>query len=120
MLFVMVDMSSDAQGSELLESKRFVLRLYVAGMKPKSLLAFSNLRSICEEHLAGQYEIEVIDLMQKPELAVDRDIVALPTLVRELPAPIKKVIGDLSDTERVLIGLQIVPLREMTGAILSG
>jgi circadian clock protein KaiB len=120
MLFVMVDMTSDAQGSDLSESERFVLRLYVAGMKPKSLLAFSNLKSICEEHLAGQYEIEVIDLMQTPELAVGQDIVALPTLVRELPAPIKKVIGDLSDTERVLIGLQIVPLREITGATLSG
>lgn len=83
------------------------LRLYVAGQTPKSLTAFANLKKICEEHLAGQYRIEVIDLLENPQLARGDQIVAIPTLVRKLPEPIRKIIGDLSNTERVLVGLQL-------------
>ncbi len=83
------------------------LRLYVAGQTPKSLLAFANLKRICEEHLAGEYLIEVIDLLKNPQLAQGDQILALPTLVRKLPAPVKKIIGDLSNTERVLVGLDL-------------
>jgi circadian clock protein KaiB len=89
--------------------ERFILRLYVAGESPKSLAAFANLRRICETHLAGGYEIEVIDLLERPQLARGDEIIAIPTLVRKLPEPITKVIGDLSDTERVLVGLQLIP-----------
>ena len=89
--------------------EKFLLRLYVAGQTPKSLTAFANLRKICETHLAGRYEIEVIDLLERPQLARGDQIVAIPTLVRKLPEPIKKLIGDLSDTERVLVGLQLIP-----------
>lgn len=87
--------------------KAWELRLYVAGQTPKSLTAFANLKKICEEHLAGQYEIEVIDLLKEPQLASGDQILAIPTLVRKLPEPIKKIIGDLSNTERVLVGLDI-------------
>ena len=86
------------------------LRLYVAGQTPKSMTAFANLKRICEEHLEGKYQIEVIDLMVNPQLAMGDQILALPTLVRKLPEPIKKIIGDLSNTERVLVGLDIKPL----------
>lgn len=92
------------------EPEQWRLRLYVAGQTPKAILAFENLERICEEHLAGQYEIEVIDLLLHPQLARGDEIVAVPTLVRQLPTPITKVIGDLSDTEKVLVGLQLVPL----------
>lgn len=88
-------------------SKTYELRLYVAGQTPKSLAAFANLKKICEEHLAGQYSIEVIDLLKHPQLASGDQILAIPTLVRKLPEPIKKIIGDLSNTERVLVGLDI-------------
>lgn len=81
------------------------LRLYVAGPSPKSLRAFANLKTLCEEYLAGRYEIEVVDLVEHPSQARSDDIVAIPTLVRSLPAPFCKVIGDLSDTARVLVGL---------------
>jgi circadian clock protein KaiB len=83
------------------------LRLYVAGQTPKSLTAFANLKHICEEHLAGQYHIEVIDLSRNPQLAAGDQILALPTLVRKLPLPMRKIIGDLSNIERVLIGLDL-------------
>ena len=83
------------------------LRLYVAGASPKSLKAFANLRALCEEHLAGRYEIEVVDLVATPTLARRDDIVAIPTLVRQLPEPIRKIIGDLSNTDRVLLSLQV-------------
>jgi circadian clock protein KaiB len=89
--------------------KLWQLRLYVAGQTPKSLLAFANLKKICEEHMAGQYRIEVIDLFENPQLAKGDQIFAIPTLVRQLPPPLKKIIGDLSNTERVLIGLDIRP-----------
>jgi circadian clock protein KaiB len=85
----------------------YELRLYVAGQTPKSILALANLRQICEAHLQGRYEIEVIDLLQHPQLARGDQILALPTLVRRLPEPIKKIIGDLSNTERVLVGLDL-------------
>ena len=87
--------------------KEYQLRLYVAGQTPKSMSAFANLKKICEEHLAGQYRIEVIDLLEKPQLARGDQILAIPTLVRKLPEPIKKIIGDLSNTERVLVGLDL-------------
>ncbi len=85
----------------------YQLRLYVAGQTPKSVLALKNLTKICEEHLRGRYEIEVIDLRENPQLASGDQILALPTLVRRLPEPIKKIIGDLSNTERVLVGLDL-------------
>ena len=85
----------------------YELRLYVAGQTPKSVLALANLRLICEQHLHGRYQIEVIDLIQNPQLAQGDQILALPTLVRRLPEPIKKIIGDLSNTERVLVGLDL-------------
>jgi circadian clock protein KaiB len=87
--------------------KAWELRLYVAGQTPKSLAAFANLKKICEEHLAGQYSIEIIDLLKKPQLARGDQILAIPTLVRKLPEPIRKIIGDLSDTQRVLVGLNL-------------
>ncbi len=87
------------------------LRLYVAGTTPKSIEAFANLKKICEEHLAGKYHIEVIDLLVNPRLARGDQILAIPTLVRRLPPPLKKIIGDLSDTERVLVGLNLRPMK---------
>ena len=89
------------------EPERYRLRLYVAGQTPSSIRAFANLKRICETHLAGQYEIEVVDLLKNPKLATGDQILAIPTLVRTLPPPIKKIIGDLSNTERVLVGLDV-------------
>jgi circadian clock protein KaiB len=86
------------------------LRLYVAGQTPRSLVAFVNLKRICEEHLKGRYTIEVIDLVVTPHLARDDQILAIPTLVRRLPEPVRKIIGDLANTERVLVGLDLIPL----------
>lgn len=83
------------------------LRLYVAGQTPRSIAAFKNLRKICDEHLAGRFTIEVVDLMENPQLAKGDQILAIPTLVRKLPTPLKKIIGDLSNTERVLVGLDL-------------
>ena len=91
----------------------FDLRLYVAGQTPKSIRAFANLRKICDEHLAGRYRIEVIDLLEDPQLGRGDQILALPTLVRKLPVPIKKIIGDLSNTERVLVGLDLRPRQKV-------
>jgi circadian clock protein KaiB len=88
----------------------WLLRLYVAGSTPKCLAAFTRLKKLCEEHLPGIYRIEVIDLLQNPQLAEGDEIIAIPTLVRRLPPPIRKIIGDLSDTERTVVGLQIRPL----------
>jgi len=87
----------------------FLLRLYVAGQTPKSVRAFENLKRLCEEHLADRYEIEIIDLLETPQLGRGDQILAIPTLVRRLPAPMKKIIGDLSNTERVLVGLDLRP-----------
>jgi circadian clock protein KaiB len=83
------------------------LRLYIAGQSPKSLRAFANLKMLCEEHLAGRYELEIIDLVEQPALARNDDILAIPTLVRRLPVPLRKIIGDLSNTERVLVSLRL-------------
>jgi len=94
------------------KSKTYQLRLYVAGQTPRCLAAVANLKRICETHLAGQYRIEVIDLMETPQLAVGDQILAVPTLVRRLPEPIKKIIGDLSNEERVLVGLNVLPVKE--------
>jgi len=85
------------------------LRLYVAGQTPKSLQAFANLKALCETHLAGVYRIEVVDLLERPDRARRDQIVAIPTLIRRLPEPVRKIIGDLSNTDRVLVGLEIQP-----------
>ena len=85
----------------------YQLRLYIAGQTPKSILAFRNLKEICEEHLQGRYEIEIVDLLENPQLALGDQILAVPTLVRRLPEPIKKIIGDLSKTERIFAGLDL-------------
>lgn len=87
--------------------ERWELRLYVAAQTPKSLTAFANLKKYCEEHLKGKYRIQVIDLLKKPQLAKDHQILAIPTLVRQVPTPIRKIIGDLSNKEKVLVGLDI-------------
>ncbi len=91
-------------------SQTWRLRLYVAGQTPKSITAFNNLKRICETHLAGKYTIEVVDLLKDPQLAKGDQILAIPTLVRKLPAPVRKIIGDLSNTERVLVGLDLRPM----------
>jgi circadian clock protein KaiB len=93
------------------EPAEWELRLYVAGKSAKSVAAFQNLSRLCEEHLAGKYRIEVVDLLVNPQLAKGDQIVAIPTLVRKIPAPIRKVIGDLSNVERTLVGLQLRPAK---------
>ena len=95
---------------------KWELKLYVAGQTSKSLLAFANLKRICEEHLAGEYNIEVVDLIKNPQLAAGDQILALPTLVRKLPEPVRKIIGDLSNTERVLVGLDLRPRTAKEGS----
>jgi circadian clock protein KaiB len=105
----------NGQGVQTDEPKQWQLRLYVAGQTPKSVTAFANLKRLCEEHLAGEFEIEVIDLIENPRLAKDDQIVAIPTLVRRLPQPIRRIIGDLSDTERTLVGLQLRSRNEEAG-----
>jgi circadian clock protein KaiB len=92
-------------------TETFLLRLYVAGQTPKCIRAFANLKRICEEHLTGHYHIEMVDLLVNPQLARGDQILAVPTLVRRLPEPIKKIIGDLSNTERVLVGLDLRPAK---------
>src|SRR5579872_5644911 len=90
-------------------AEKWDLRLYVAGQTPRSVAAFANLKRLCEEHLAGRYTIEVIDLVKHPQLAAGDQIIAIPTLVRKLPQPLRKIVGDLRDTERALVGLQLRP-----------
>lgn len=90
---------------------RWDLRLYVAGQTPRAMAAFKNLTKLCEEHLAGKYSIEVVDLLKNPQLAKGDQIIAVPTLVRKLPEPVRKILGDLSNTERVLVGLDLRPRR---------
>ncbi len=104
-----MNVDDDAAGGKCPDPDIWLLRLYVAGQTPKSVTAFSNLKKICEEHLAGCYQIEVIDLLTQPQLAEGHQIIAVPTLVRQLPEPVKKIIGDLSNTERVLVGLDVLP-----------
>jgi circadian clock protein KaiB len=100
-------MTSEGKKIQSAPGEFWELRLYTAGQTPKSLTALANLKRICDEHLQGQYRIEVIDLMANPRLAKDHQIVAIPTLVRKLPEPLRRVIGDLSDTERALVGLEL-------------
>jgi len=104
----MTQIASSHSSSEPLP-ETWLLRLYVAGQTPRCLQAFANLKGICDEHLAGKYEIEIIDLLKEPQLAAGDQILAIPTLVRRLPEPVKKIIGDLSNTERVLVGLDLRP-----------
>jgi circadian clock protein KaiB len=101
--------SARKSGSKAPPAEVWRLRLYVAGQTPRSLTAFANLKQICETHLKGRYRIEVIDLVQRPQLSRGDQILAIPTLVRRLPEPMRKIIGDLSDTERVLVGLDLCP-----------
>jgi circadian clock protein KaiB len=96
-------------GSRRRSAKLWQLRLYVAGQTPKSLAAFSNLKRLCESHLNSRYSIEVIDLLEQPQLSKGDQILAIPTLVRKLPQPVRKIIGDLSNTNRVLVGLDLRP-----------
>lgn len=97
------------------EEQNWELRLYVAGRTPKSVTAINNLNKYCEEHLQGKYKIEVIDLLLHPQLAEGDQIFAVPTLVRKVPVPIRKIIGDLSNEEKVLVGLNIIPLKQTVG-----
>lgn len=101
--------SSGRAGPERGNPDFWELRLYVAGQTPKSMAAFANLKRICEEYLKGKYEIHVIDLLKNPQLARGDQILAIPTVVRNLPEPVRKIIGDLSNTERVLVGLDLRP-----------
>jgi circadian clock protein KaiB len=110
MLIFMAETTKNGSSNEI-----YNLRLYVAGQTQKSMEAFENLKKIAEEHLKGRYKIEVIDLTKNPQLAKGDQILATPTLVRKLPPPIRKIIGDLSNKERVLVGLDIQPRKEMTG-----
>jgi circadian clock protein KaiB len=104
-------MNEDLVGDigNLVESGPYYLRLYIAGQTAKSILAITNLKRVCETHLAGRYKIEVIDLLKSPRLAAGDQILAIPTLIRRLPEPLKRMIGDLSDTEKLLVGLNIMP-----------
>jgi circadian clock protein KaiB len=99
----------EKSGLESTEHRQWQLRLYVAGQTPKCLTAFANLKKLCEEHMGGDYHIEIVDLLQQPQLAKGDQILAIPTLVRKLPEPVRKIIGDLSNTERVLVGLDLRP-----------
>ena len=96
-----------AGGARQAESKRYVLRLYVAGQTPKSVDAITNIKKICEENLKGHYTLDVVDLYQLPQLAQGEQIIAVPTLIKKLPLPLRRIIGDMSDTERVLVGLNL-------------
>ncbi len=112
----MVTPASDETSDSADNDKDFYeLRLYVAGQTPRAAAAFANLERICEEHLKGKYRIEVIDLLKDPKLAKGDQILAVPTLVRKLPEPVRKIIGDLSDTERVLVGLDLRPRHATLG-----
>jgi circadian clock protein KaiB len=101
---------STAMQESPLPGGHYNLRLYVAGQTPKSITAFANLKKICDEHLVGRYQIEVIDLLEHPQLAAGDQILAVPTLVRRLPEPLKRIIGNLSNMERVLVGLELRPV----------
>ena len=99
-----------------MDGSRYLLRLYVTGTTARSVRAIANARRLCEEHLAGRYDLDVVDIYQHPDAAREHQIVAAPPLVRLLPAPLRRLIGDLSDGERVLAGLDIVPVPEIPGA----
>jgi circadian clock protein KaiB len=104
-----LSLSEIARKSSERDDDKWDLRLYVAGQTPRSVAAFANLKRLCEEHLSGRYTIEVIDLIKHPQLAAGDQILAIPTLVRKLPQPIRKIVGDLRDTDRALVGLQLRP-----------
>ena len=111
----MTDKSIDLRVHALKEgpdskSRKYVLRLYVAGSTARSMAAISNIKKICDEQLEGRFSLEVIDLYQQPELAAGHQIIAIPTLIKELPPPLRRIIGDLSDTEKVIVGLDLKPL----------
>lgn len=108
-------MSAIPDSSAGKDAEKWQLRLYVAGQTPKSVAAFANLTKVCEEHLQGRYEIEVIDLLLNPQLAAGDQIVAIPTLVRKLPEPLRRIVGDLRDTERLLVGLQLRQAKASVG-----
>jgi circadian clock protein KaiB len=101
---------NEGQEADVPKNESYNLRLYVAGQTPKSLTAFANLKKLCEEYLPGRYQIEVIDLIENPHLASGDQILALPTLVRKLPEPLKRIIGNLSDTEKFLVGMDLKPV----------
>jgi circadian clock protein KaiB len=103
--------SAKTRQSKAIRSDFFILRLYIAGQTPNSVTAIANLKRICEDKLQGKYRIEVVDLLEKPQLAKGDQIIAIPTLVRRLPPPVKKIIGNLSKTESVIVGLDLQPLR---------
>jgi circadian clock protein KaiB len=105
-------MNEQIQGREDIEPVEYVLRLYVAGQSARSVNAIANLKRVCEKHLRGRYAIEVVDLLEQPQLARGDQILAVPTLVLKLPEPVRKIIGDLSNTERVLVGLDLRPTKE--------
>ena len=92
--------------------EKYVLRLYVTGMTPKSINAIENIRKICEENLHGRYELEVIDIYQQPEFAKKEEVIAAPTLIKKLPLPLRRFIGDMSNKEKILVGLDLVPKKE--------
>jgi circadian clock protein KaiB len=98
---------STGSGTDTGSGEFWELRLYVHGQSPNSIRAIENLRGACEEHIPGRYRIEVVDLLENPRMAIDDQILAVPTVVRKLPVPIRKIVGDLSDTDRLLIGLQV-------------
>ena len=110
----MTEIPTKQPGTEASQSEIWQLRLYVAGQTAKSMVALANLIQICEKHLENRYSIRVIDLLLEPQLAKGDQILALPTLVRLLPEPVKQILGDLSNTERVLVGLDIKPLQELS------
>jgi circadian clock protein KaiB len=103
------DKTKTGKKPDATEKDKWILRLYIAGQTPKAITAFTNLKKICEEKLHGKFSIEVIDLLKNPQLGAEDQILALPTLVRKLPVPVRKIIGDLSNTERVLVGLDLLP-----------
>jgi circadian clock protein KaiB len=103
--------SAKKQAAKTSRSDFFILRLYIAGQTPNSITAIANLKKICEDKLQGKYRIEVVDLLEKPQLAKGDQIIAIPTLVRRLPPPVKKIIGNLSKTESVIVGLDLQPVR---------
>jgi circadian clock protein KaiB len=103
--------SALAKAAQQAQAERYVLRLYVAGMTPRSRTAVANVRAICEERLAGRYDLEVIDVYQQPTLARGEQIIAAPTLIKKLPLPLRRIIGDMSNIDRVLVGLDLVPAK---------
>jgi len=106
--------TGDSDGSvDTFEQRRYVLRLYIAGVSPRSSNAIANIKRICEEHLKGRYELEVIDIYQNPELAQSAQVIAAPTLIKSLPPPLRRFIGDLHDTERIIIGLDLKLKKEL-------